>query len=244
MNSVEKSKKYEELYRELFDRNCRICMICLMLGGIFWILKLRVLCEQCLICALFSAELQGLRRLHCEYVQTKEYYLPNQLRASYICTKVLYKGNQISVDKGTLFSSWIFVISFWVATFLLWFGCICKKDMESIPISIQFFSCVPSVCWGWGNLVYTAHKKFKHLTWKNCRYYVGFIKKGEKLPKRYKLGNCKIVKENKKFKRRYYTVSTIKTNHIYTKVIYCGKEKINTEFTYCLYEISGTKYIQ
>ncbi len=38
-----------------------------------------------------------MRRIHREHVQLGEYYLPDQLRTSSICNKVLYKGNVIPV---------------------------------------------------------------------------------------------------------------------------------------------------
>lgn len=49
MKQLEKARKYEELYKELFDRNSKVTTICLLLCGAFWVLKLYVLSEQCLI---------------------------------------------------------------------------------------------------------------------------------------------------------------------------------------------------
>ena len=97
MKQLEKARKYEELYKELFDRNSKVTTICLLLCGAFWVLKLYVLSEQCLILFFFSGGLYGLRRIHREHVQLGEYYLPDQLRTSSICNKVLYKGNVIPV---------------------------------------------------------------------------------------------------------------------------------------------------
>ena len=52
------------------------------------------------------------------------------------------------------------------------------------------------------------------------------------------------VPGNRIFFRTYYTVKTTKTNNIYKKVMYCGKEEINIGSTYVLYEICGVRYIQ
>ena len=54
MKQLEKARKYEELYKELFDRNSKVTTICLLLCGAFWVLKLYVLSEQCLILFFFS----------------------------------------------------------------------------------------------------------------------------------------------------------------------------------------------
>ena len=89
MKQLEKARKYEELYKELFDRNSKVTTICLLLCGAFWVLKLYVLSEQCLILFFFSGGLYGVRRIHREDVQLGEYYLPDQLRTSSICNKVL-----------------------------------------------------------------------------------------------------------------------------------------------------------
>ena len=88
MKQLEKARKYEELYKELFDRNSKVTTICLLLCGAFWVLKLYVLSEQCLILFFFSGGLYGVRRIHREDVQLGEYYLPDQLRTSSICNKV------------------------------------------------------------------------------------------------------------------------------------------------------------
>ena len=55
MKQLEKARKYEELYKELFDRNSKVTTICLLLCGAFWVLKLYVLSEQCLILFFFSS---------------------------------------------------------------------------------------------------------------------------------------------------------------------------------------------
>ena len=73
MKQLEKARKYEELYKELFDRNSKVTTICLLLCGAFWVLKLYVLSEQCLILFFFSGGLYGVRRIHREDVQLGEY---------------------------------------------------------------------------------------------------------------------------------------------------------------------------
>lgn len=60
MKQLEKARKYEELYKELFDRNSKVTTICLLLCGAFWVLKLYVLSEQCLILFFFSGGLYGV----------------------------------------------------------------------------------------------------------------------------------------------------------------------------------------
>ena len=55
MKQLEKARKYEELYKELFDRNSKVTTICLLLCGAFWVLELYVLSEQCLILFFFSS---------------------------------------------------------------------------------------------------------------------------------------------------------------------------------------------
>ena len=244
MKQLEKARKYEELYKELFDRNSKVTTICLLLCGVFWVLKLYVLSEQCLILFFFSGGLYGVRRIHREHVQLGEYYLPDQLRTSSICNKVLYKGNVIPVSRANVIDVWILICCLGAATLLLWIECIFGKDIEGTPALIMFYGIVPVICLEYISGFRTVHRRLKRLTWKNFRYHIGWCNIGEKLPKQYKLGNCEITKENRIFFRTYYTVKTTKTNNIYKKVMYCGKEEINIGSVCVLYEICGVRYIQ
>ena len=40
MKQLEKARKYEELYKVLFDRNSQVTTICLLVCGALWVLKL------------------------------------------------------------------------------------------------------------------------------------------------------------------------------------------------------------
>ena len=145
MKQLEKARKYEELYKELFDRNSKVTTICLLLCGAFWVLKLYVLSEQCLILFFFSGGLYGVRRIHREHVQLGEYYLPDQLRTSSICNKVLYKGNVIPVSRANVIDVWILVCCLGAATLLLWIECIFGKDIEGTPASQISTTILPSL---------------------------------------------------------------------------------------------------
>ena len=185
MKQLEKARKYEELYKELFDRNSKVTTICLLLCGAFWVLKLYVLSEQCLILFFFSGGLYGVRRIHREHVQLGEYYLPDQLRTSSICNKVLYKGNVIPVSRANVIDVWILVCCLGAATLLLWIECIFSKDIEGTPALIMFYGIVPVICLEYISGFRTVHRRLKRLTWKNFRYHIGWCNIGEKLPKTF-----------------------------------------------------------
>lgn len=244
MKKIEKKQKYNELYEKLSNINYKICAICLVMSLGFRALEMMKLNEQSLILLLFFIELQVLRELRWEYAWAEEYYFSDQLKKSRVCERVLYRNNEILADNGMVINVWILIICFCVSTLLLWMGCILGKYIEYIPAGIMFLGGAIDVCVFFIRLFHVAHKKFRRLTWKNCRYYIGCIKKNEELPEQHKIGGCEIVKSSRRCFRTYYTARMVNTKEIYTKVIYCGKEKINTEFTYCLYEICGTKYIQ
>lgn len=99
-----------------------------------------MLSEQCLILFFFSGGLYGVRRIHREHVQLGEYYLPDQLRTSSICNKVLYKGNVIPVSRANVIDVWILVCCLGAATLLLWIECIFSKDIEGTPALIMFMA--------------------------------------------------------------------------------------------------------
>lgn len=244
MKKIEKKQEYNELYEKLSSINYKICAVCLVMSLGLRVLGMMKLNEQSLILLLFFIELQILREIRREYAWAEEYYFSDQLKKSRVCTSILYRNNEILIDNGTIINVWILIICFFLSTLLLWFGYVLGKYVEYISAGIMLLGGVIEVCIFYIRLFHEAHKKFRRLIWKNYRYYIGFIKKDEELPKQHKIGDCEIIKSNRRFFRTYYTARIVNTGEVYTKIMYCGKGKINTDFTYCLYEICGVKYMQ
>ena len=73
----------------------------------------------------------------------------------------------------------------------------------------------------------------------NIKYY--FFPHNEPYPR--KVGNCQIIKERRKWRKTFVTVSIIETGEIRDKVLLSGKKRQGENPVYRIYEICNVYYI-
>ena len=129
----------------------------------------------------------------------------------------------------------------WIYTIIISFFILLENERTAYIISVTYYCIVAAL------FIYCASSlslrsflsRYKLFNKHNIKYY--FSSKNWPYPR--KVGNCQIVKERRKWRKTFVTVSIIETGEIKDKVLLSGKKRQGENPVYSIYEICNVYYI-
>lgn len=216
-------------------------IICLILIIFFYKMKMLIMTSQILMIYVWLAfsETAGVvvKELE-EAVYPKEKY--NKIGN---WTKVLRLDNCVSIPKTIKLLEILLTIQVFVFSIALWcVGILYKQILFIIVSGYLAIALVTLLIFIFNAYRISFYKKFKRVTIHNWIYLFG-QSRFKKAIQSIKIGKCIIVSEQFVRGKQYFIVEVKKSGRKYEKVMYCGREKMNKDNTYVLYEIKKVYYI-
>ena len=158
-------------------------------------------------------------------------------------SKLLRLDDHISIPKPIKVLEILLTIQIFVFSIALWCVAVLYKPILFILVGGYLaIALVTLLIFTFNAYRISFYKKFKRVTIHNWIYLFG-QSRFKKAIQSIKIGKCIIVSEQLIRGKQYFIVEVKKTGRKYEKVMYCGREKMNKDNTYVLYEIKKVYYI-